>query len=682
LSESTSAMDQIYRFCPKCGAHLGPEGEHPSGPDSSHCTACTKYNLLIMKIIIGLAVLADILILLVVAAPEPLRRGLFYQVIFALMILLWITLFTPLGRRFCIWIFDGFVLLAVTSLTVFLIQIEAGPQNPFYQYYYLLLFFVMIVRLRLGRVIFHGVILTVSSGLVMLAEYLNQESYLLLFEYRVIFLLGISALIVMKLVERRHARERQALERQNLRMAHMRSVVMDAIIRINEQFMEEGDFQETLNSVGQIAKSVTGAHHIWMYLIPERDSDSCEVLHLDPDPEFCRIARDAGFTSGRFSTDPSVCRNRYHAFEQSEPFIARGMSKYCEGQFTAEKSQALQAALSADVFVSLPFVKKVGQRTMYAAITFVFPDPAYDLFLLKLFVNAFGTSILLHKARAQRQEAYVQLEKAHRELKETQGRIFALERSAQIANLAAGITHDINNPLGALQASVDLVAKSNKRLKSKGCASPEDMAKVIDIIDSSLSVIVSAIERINAVVRALKNFSRLDRARVAYADLNASIENVVLLLQPQILRRVRIDSDLNPLPRLKCNPHEINQLTMNLIINAIEASPKGGTVSISTGLNHKEVQFEVRDEGSGIAADIGDQIFEPMFSTKPDHAGMGLTLARDIVIRHNGRIRYESSPAGTSFLVCLPVDGPINVATEILGRQADGRESAANHRTN
>jgi signal transduction histidine kinase len=682
LSEALSFTHEEYNFCPECGARLGVEGEHPYGPGSSHCTGCTDYNLLIMKIIIGLAVLADILILLVVAAPEPLRRGILYQVIFGLMILLWITLFTPLGRRFCIWIFDAFVLLAVTSLTMFLIQMEAGPQNPFYQYYYLLLFFVMIIRLPLGRVIFHGAVLTVSSGLVMLAEYLNQESYLVLFEYRVIFLLGISALIVMKLVERRHARERQALERKNLRMDHMRSVVMDTIIRINEQFMEEADFQETLATVGKIAKSVTGAHHIWMYLIPEGGLESCEVIHMDPDPEFYRIAQEVGFSSGNFSTDQSVCRKRYKAFEDNAPFIAQGMARYCEGQFPSKSSEAMQAALGADVFVSLPFVKKLGKQTMYAAITFVFPDTSYDLFMLKLFVNAFGTSILLHKARVQRQQAYTELEKAHRELKQTQGRILALERTAQIASLAAGITHDINNPLGALKASVDLVAKSNSRLKKNGCASPEDIEKIIGIIDSSLSVIVSAIERINAVVRALKNFSRLDRARVAYADLNASIENVVLLLQPQILRRVRIDSDLNPLPRLKCNPQEINQLAMNLIVNAIEASPKGGTIAISTRLNDKEVHFEVRDEGDGIAETIGDQVFEPMFSTKPDHAGMGLTLVKDIVIRHNGRIRYESSAAGTSFLVSLPVEGPINVASEILDARNDAAETTTNNRTN
>ncbi|MBN2431300.1 MAG: GHKL domain-containing protein [Acidobacteria bacterium] len=631
-----------------------------------------------MKIIIGLSVLADV-ILLVVSPPELIRTGFFYQAAFVLGIFLWGLLFTPVGRRHCLWIFDAFVLLAIVTLTLFLIQMKAGPQNPFYHYYYLLLFFVMIIRLPLGRVIIHAVLLSLSSGLVMIWQFFADQPYSALFEYRLVFLLGLSALIVMKVVDRRHARERKSLEAQNLRMAHHRSVVMEAIVRINELFMEEADFQETLNKVGLIAKSVTGAHHLWMYLIPEGDTTGCEVLHLDPEPEFCRLAQEVGFTSGKFSTQPADCRRRYQAFEGGHAYIARGMANYSEGQFSPEHAAALQSALEADIFVSLPFVTQMGKRRVYAAITFVFSEENYDLFLLNLFVNTFGTSILLHKARAQRHEAFAQLEKAHRELKETQGRILALERSAQIASLAAGITHDINNPLGALQASVDLVAKSNNRLKKNGCASPDDIRKIIQIIDSSLSIITSAIERINSVVRALKNFSRLDRARVAFADLNTSIENVVLLLQPKILRRVRIESQLSPLPRLKCNPQEINQLTMNLIVNAIEASPKGGTVTISTNLYEKEVCLQVSDQGEGIAAEIGEQIYEPMFTTKPDHAGMGLTLVKDIVVRHNGRIRCESSGSGTSFHVCLPVEGPINVAAEILDTYAAEEPTAADH---
>jgi len=566
-------------------------------------------------------------------------------------------LFTKFGRARCMIIFDIFIIAAVIGLTYSLIKENAGPQSPDYHYYFILLFFILIFRLSLTRVIIHAVILTLATGVLFFVNLGQTEIFLVLFEYRLVFYFGIAALILVKLVERRHAMDRKKLEMENLKTIRLRSVFMDAMISINELIADETNFQDTLDAIGKIAKSITGARHIWLYLIPEDQTD-IEIYHLDQEPEIADGATRLGLVSGKLSAHPEKCQNRYAAFDKNEPYIATTFEEYTEGQFDAENSLEFQRLLGAEKIVCIPFMKKLEKQNYYAAMTFVFQHRQFDLFILKLFVSAFGASVLLNKTRAQRQQAHAELEKAHYELKETQGKMITLEKSVQIAGIAAGITHDINNPLGALKASVDLVSKSNKRLKSERFTE-ENLNKFVTIIDSALDVIHLAMDRINSVVTALKNFSQLDRARITFVDLNESVENVILLLQAQILNRVYIDKSLSPLPRLKCNPQEINQLAMNLIQNAVEASPKGGVVRISTIQDNNHVSLEVSDKGPGINKEIRKKLFDPMFSTKVNHVGMGLTLVKDIVARHNGSISCHSDPVeGTTFCVTLPIGSP------------------------
>ena len=651
---------QISRdpFCRYCGALTTPAPGQPDTGKKKICWACTSRNLFAIRMF------------LVVSAFSMLISSFFYHHVYNVFIdrpypwyqILYIAamlglLFTKFGKKYVSFLFDLSIVVITLFLVNFLIAIKAGPDDPNYQYFYLILFGLLIMRMEIFKTIIHSVILLFLSGVVLFSFFqAGLQSLFTLLHYRIFLLVEILAVLLVKFYQRRDARERKKIEKENLRNDMLRSAVMKSLISVNNLMIQQKDFQSTLNQIGKISKTLTGAKHVWLYFTrePEKPPD---IYHLDPVPEVQKIAENIGFKSGNLSIEINDCPERYAAWEKQEPYIAKGMAQYCEGQFAGDACQAFQNVLEGKEFISIPFMKHFEKQTYYAALTFVYDEDRYDLFVLKLFVNSFGASILLNQAREERKQAYMKLEKTHNELKDTQGKLIALEKSAQIASIAAGVSHDINNPLGALQASVDLVQKTKRKLKS--CVEiTEEFQKIISIIDSALNVIQKAMHRISAVVNALRNFSQLDRARITLADINEGIENIILLLQPMILSRVRLEKDLRPLPRVKCNLQEINQVVMNLLINAIEASPKGGTVRIRTYESGNFVNFEVSDSGPGISDTLGSRIYDSMFSTKENHTGMGLTIARDIVTTHGGRIEYHSEGGqGAVFKVVLPGSG-------------------------
>jgi signal transduction histidine kinase len=645
-------------FCATCGASTIEDIEKIDRAGKSVCDRCVSHNVTAIRIFLILGALSIILSVLLnqhvnkVYADQPYP---WFEIVFIAAIL--VLLATNYGKKYVIWICDASIVMMNISLTQFLIVVRAGPDNFSYHYYYMFLFILFVLNLSFLRTVIHSMILLGSSGLVMFFLWRTTGvSQLFLINYRIILLIGIIALLFVKYYDRKSIAERRQVERENLRNDVLRSIVMKSILSVNDLMIQQRDFQSTLNQIGKIAKTLTGARHIWLY-ITRKPEQAPDIHHLDPDPEVEKIAADIGFRSGMIAIDTESCRKRYDAWEEQDIYVARGMQQYCEGQFCKASCDKFQGVLAGKIFVSIPFMKQFEQKTYHAALTFVFDEEDYDLFVLKLFVNSFGTTILLNQIREERIQAFKRLERAHTELKETQSRLIALEKSAQIASIAAGVSHDINNPLGALQASVDVVEKSSLKLKSELDVTDESK-KIIEIIDSALHVIKNATERISGVVRALRSFSHLDRARISLADINEAVENVILLLQPLILGRVKIQKDLEPLPRVKCNFQEINQVAMNLLLNAIEATPQGGVIDVRTRANGDLVTLQVADSGSGIPRETGVKIFNAMFSTKENHAGTGLTIARDIVDRHGGRIAYRSeSGRGSVFTVELPRSG-------------------------
>jgi two-component system NtrC family sensor kinase len=262
-------------------------------------------------------------------------------------------------------------------------------------------------------------------------------------------------------------------------------------------------------------------------------------------------------------------------------------------------------------------------------------------------------------AWAQMLEARV--EEKTRELKHAHEQVMQSEKMASIGKLAATVAHEINNPLSGILTYAKLL---RKWLDRDGWDTGRR-----DEVRGSLELIESESRRCGDIVRNLLTFSRSAPMNLQWVDLNQVIDRCVRLVQHQTeLNNVQLQPQLaEDLPQVQCDPAQIEQLLLALMMNAIDALPHGGNLWVRSRMlpEVSSVQLEVQDDGVGISEEILPNLFEPFFTTKEKGHGVGLGLAisKGIAERHRGRIDVESKPGqGTKFTVTLPVDAYAEVA--------------------
>jgi two-component system NtrC family sensor kinase len=262
-------------------------------------------------------------------------------------------------------------------------------------------------------------------------------------------------------------------------------------------------------------------------------------------------------------------------------------------------------------------------------------------------------------AWAQMLEARV--EEKTRELKHAHEQVMQSEKMASIGKLAATVAHEINNPLSGILTYAKLL---RKWLERDGW---DEQRR--DEVRGSLELIENESRRCGDIVRNLLTFSRAAPMNLQWMDLNQVVGRCLRLVQHQTeLNNVQLQPQLaEDLPQVQCDPAQIEQLLLALMINAIEALPNGGNLWVRSRMVPEigAVQLEVQDDGVGIREEILPNLFEPFFTTKEGGHGVGLGLAisKGIVERHRGRIDVESKPGeGTKFTVSLPVDMYAEVA--------------------
>jgi len=240
-------------------------------------------------------------------------------------------------------------------------------------------------------------------------------------------------------------------------------------------------------------------------------------------------------------------------------------------------------------------------------------------------------------------------------------------RLATLGMLMAGLAHEVNTPLGALTSNHDVIKRAMNKLQDilEDEVVDEDelveVRRIVRALDGILRVNDLAIERVVGLVDSLRNFGRMDRSEVDRVHLHEGIETSLTLLRHKLEDRIRIERDLGELPLVECYPQQINQIFMNLLMNAVQAIKEKGTIVVRTRARGDEVEIQVEDTGSGMDPATLRQIFEPGFTTKDRRVGMGmgLLITRQIVDRHGGRIDAESTPGeGTTFTLRLPVALP------------------------
>lgn len=249
-----------------------------------------------------------------------------------------------------------------------------------------------------------------------------------------------------------------------------------------------------------------------------------------------------------------------------------------------------------------------------------------------------------------------------------------------VAQMAAGIAHEINNPIGFIYSNLGSLEKYLQTLlelmdhydemendgslcgagiqKIRALKEAIDYAFLRDDLVDLLHESRSGIERVRNIVQSLKNFSHEgDQEAWAWLDLTACIENVLCMMQSEIEQKSVLHKQFAVTPELYCMPAQISQLLHNLLINALQALDKPGQIRIQTGFDEKSVWVEIADNGVGIAPEHLGRIFDPFFTTRQvgQGTGMGLTLAYAIAREHGGWIDVNSQLGeGSVFLLVLP----------------------------
>lgn len=281
-------------------------------------------------------------------------------------------------------------------------------------------------------------------------------------------------------------------------------------------------------------------------------------------------------------------------------------------------------------------------------------------------LGGWGLLELLRRRWLELGSKIVELEAAH-------GQLLQSEKMASIGVLAAGIAHEINNPvsfvssnLGTLKAYGEAMVALLERCRQGEANEVDFAAAEFDYLKDDLPDLIresrDGLERVRRIVADLKDFSRVDQAEWQEADLNAGIECTLNVVWNELKYKAEVIRDYDPaLPRVACLPTQVNQVVMNLLVNAAQAIPERGTITVRSGHDERWAWIAVSDTGAGMSPEVLKRIFDPFYTTKPvgKGTGLGLSISYDIVARHGGHIDVTSVPGqGSTFRVRLPLDGP------------------------
>ncbi len=258
------------------------------------------------------------------------------------------------------------------------------------------------------------------------------------------------------------------------------------------------------------------------------------------------------------------------------------------------------------------------------------------------------------------------LEQTNIDLLETQGQLAQSEKMASLGMLVAGIAHEINTPIGAIGSMHNTLMRATEKLSDLvDCVCDEQKTRddkfdsFFDIIHKANHVIESGTERITTIVRRLRAFARLDEAEVKEIDIHEGLEDTLTLINHEIKFDITINRNYGKIRPISCYPGRLNQVFLNLIINAKQAIKDKGEITITTYEHDDKVFLEFKDNGAGISKEHLDKIFDPGFTTKGVGVGtgLGLSICYKIIEDHHGTIKATSKLGeGTTFTIILPTN--------------------------
>ena len=299
---------------------------------------------------------------------------------------------------------------------------------------------------------------------------------------------------------------------------------------------------------------------------------------------------------------------------------------------------------------------------------------------LPLRIDGITVDITLHKnAEDLLKQRNKELQTALDKIQEVQGQLVQSEKLASVGQLAAGVAHEINNPIGYINSNLtslknyveDMLALVAIYEKAEpACTDAEQLCQiqgfknkidleflktdVLDLLEESHE----GASRVKKIVQDLKDFSHAGGDDDwQWANLHTCLDSTLNIVNNEIKYKARVIKELGDIPQVWCLPHQLNQVFMNLLVNAAHAIENEGTITVRTGEENNHIWIEVSDTGKGIAPEHVNKIFDPFFTTKPvgKGTGLGLSVSYNIIKKHNGEIRLDSRVGeGTTFRIVLP----------------------------
>jgi len=298
-----------------------------------------------------------------------------------------------------------------------------------------------------------------------------------------------------------------------------------------------------------------------------------------------------------------------------------------------------------------------------------------------------------------------ELQAAYKHLQQSQAQLIQSEKMASLGQMVAGVAHEINTPLGYVHSNIELL-DTLFRETSKLVSRYEDLvghvennhptmdealvdaiqeirtlreglfdAESIEQIETVFTDTLYGLDQISELVLNLKDFSRLDKAKVDNVSINECMDSALLIGNNAIKYRAEVIKEYGDIPLIACSPSQINQVFLNILTNAAQAIEEQGTIQIKSFHDTDMVYISIRDSGKGIAQEHLEKIFDPFFTTKPvgQGSGMGLSISYKIIEQHHGRIDVSSAPGeGTEFIIQLPIGN--------AERSTDGRLTDTGYR--
>jgi signal transduction histidine kinase len=268
----------------------------------------------------------------------------------------------------------------------------------------------------------------------------------------------------------------------------------------------------------------------------------------------------------------------------------------------------------------------------------------------------------IRKLRQELEQKTRALAEASAALDAAQSDLVKAAGAAVLGRLISGLIHELSSPLGVIRTGADLSENAITKLESLSDPPPK---RITDALLGAHRASLAATERLSAILKSLRNVSRLDRDQVGAVDVHEALEDALTLLAPLLRNGIAVRRKLGEIPRIHCQPAELSQVFLHVLLNAVQAIESSGTITIETSCEGNAISVRVMDDGRGIDSAVLELLFLPPFRRTGTEAkaGMGLFLSHQVVERHGGRMLVKSeSGRGTSVTIKLPRDRSPGVA--------------------